>query len=163
MTQLRRDLLLAGYCLLCLIDLEMTTDDVLTFITAVRIHTRECKEDKVENKLIYLRLHLRRTHSFGNGAALLPALATPDNSKREGLLSEEIDNTEIYVQLLCYQHAELIPWQRRRQQLLTHPKDKCQGGFEEEVHGPAGQQVTDMGWLHVSHANYSACLACRVT
>lgn len=70
-----------------LIDLETTTDDVLTLITAARIHTSECKEDKVENNLIYLRLLLRGIHRFGYRAALLPALATHDNHKREGLLS----------------------------------------------------------------------------
>lgn len=91
--------------LLRLIDLETTTDDVLTFITAARIHTSECKEDKVENKLIYLRLLLRRTHSFGHGAALLPALATPDNSKREGLLSQRFMSSYYATNMLSWYHG----------------------------------------------------------
>lgn len=86
-----------------LIDLETTVDDVLTFITALRIHMSKCKEDKVENKLIYLWLLLRRTHSFRHGAALLPALATPGNSKREGLLSPRFMSSYYATNTLsCY-------------------------------------------------------------
>lgn len=84
MTQLRRELLLAGYSSHSPGDDDRWCPDLYN----CRKDSHEQMKDKVENKLIYLRLLLRRTHSFGRGAALLPALATPDNSKQEGLLSQ---------------------------------------------------------------------------